>query len=190
MSLSRRSLLSGAAAIPLAAPSLGAAESMRVLKFIPHADLTVIDPSWATAYITRNHAMMVYDTLYGTDAANTVSPQMLEGHRIEDDGKTWLMTLRRGLAFHDDTPVLARDCVASIRRWTIRDSYAQTVAAVTDELAAIDDRTFRFRLKRPFPLLPAALGKPGSTICAIMPERLSGGEWTKPIAEAIGSGPF
>src|SRR3954451_24102182 len=147
MSLSRRSLLSGAAAIPLAAPSLGAAESMRVLKFIPNADLAVVDPSWATAYITRNHAMMVYDTLYGTDAANTVSPQMLEGHRIENDGRTWLMTLRPGLTFHDGAPVLARDCVASIRRWATRDAFGQALIAQTEELTAADDTRIVFRLK-------------------------------------------
>ena len=190
MRLTRRSALAGAAALPLAAPALNAAETARVLKFIPHADLTVVDPSWATAYITRNHAMMVYDTLYGTDAANAVSPQMLAGHQIEDDGKTWLMTLRPGLTFHDGTPVLARDCVASIRRWTIRDSYGQTVGKVTDELTAVDDKTIRFRLKRPFPLLAAALGKPGSSVCAIMPERLAAGDRSKPITEVVGSGPF
>jgi peptide/nickel transport system substrate-binding protein len=189
MHLHRRGLLT-AAALRFAAPALAAPGSARVLKFVPHTDLTVVDPSWTTAYITRNHAMMVYDTLYGTDAANAVSPQMLEGHRLEDDGLTWLMTLRPGLMFHDGTPVLARDCVASIRRWMIRDSFGQTVAAVTGDLAATDDRTFRFRLKRPFPLLPSALGKPGSMVCAIMPQRLAAGDTAKPITEVVGSGPF
>jgi peptide/nickel transport system substrate-binding protein len=190
MDLSRRTLLTAAAALPLAAPAIAAGEAGRTLKFIPHADLAIVDPSWSLAYITRNHAMLVFDTLYGTDAANVVSPQMLEGHKIEDDGKTWLMTLRPGLTFHGGTPVLARDCVASVRRWTMRDNYGQTVAAVTDELAPVDDRTLRFRLKRPFPLLAAALGKPGSSVCAIMPERLAGGDKSKPITEVVGSGPF
>jgi peptide/nickel transport system substrate-binding protein len=39
-----------------------------VLKFIPQADLAVLDPVWTTAYVTRHHGMMVFDTLYGTDA--------------------------------------------------------------------------------------------------------------------------
>jgi peptide/nickel transport system substrate-binding protein len=190
MRLSRRSVIAGAASLRLAAPALAASEPARVLKFIPHADLTVVDPSWTTAYITRNHAMMVHDTLYGTDATNQVSPQMLDGHVVEDDGKTWLMTLRPGLLFHDGTPVLARDCVASIRRWTIRDSFGQTVASATDDLSAVDDRTIRFRLKHPFPLLAAALGKPGSSVCAIMPERLAASDRNRPITEVVGSGPF
>ena len=67
MRLSRRAVLGGAAA--LAAPRIASAQGSRVLKFVPHADLTVVDPSWTTAYITRNHAMMAYDTLFGTDNA-------------------------------------------------------------------------------------------------------------------------
>ncbi len=42
---------------------------------------------------------------------------MVEGHTIDDDGKRWTMKLRDGLLFHDGTPVLARDCLASLQRW-------------------------------------------------------------------------
>ena len=184
----RRSVL--AAATLLAAPRIARAQASRVLKFIPQSDLTVVDPVWSAAYVTRNHAMMVFDTLYGTDSQYRVSPQMLAGHTTDDDGKTWRLTLRDGLLWHDGTPVLARDCVASIKRWGARDSFGQTLLAVTDELAAGDDRTIRFRLKRPFPLLPAALGKPGSSVCAMMPERLALTDPFKQITEVIGSGPF
>jgi peptide/nickel transport system substrate-binding protein len=150
----------------------------------------VLDPVWSAAYVTRNHAMMVFDTLYGMDSDYRVTPQMVAGHTVSDDGLTWNLTLRDGLAFHDATPVLARDCVASIRRWAARDSYGQTLMAVTDEVSAPDDRTIRFRLKRPFALLPAALGKPGSNICAIMPERLAQTDSAKQVTEMVGSGPF
>ena len=187
---SRRSFLAGAAALPLATPRIAAAQGSRVLKFIPHADLTVVDPSWSATYITRNFAMMAYDTLYGTDATFNVSPQMAAGHVIEDDGKTWVITLRDGLKFHDGTPVLARDAAASITRWGQRDNMGQTVADRTDEVSAIDDKRIKVRLKQPFPLLAAALGKPGSMVCAIMPERLAAGDRGKPITEVMGSGPF
>ena len=170
--LPRRRFLAASAAA-LAAPGIARAQSSRLLKFIPQSDLAVLDPVWTAAYVTRNHGMMVFDTLYGMDGAYQIQPQMADGHRVEDDGKTWLITLRDGLAWHDGEKVLARDCVASIRRWGARDSFGQTLMAVTDALDAPDDRTIRFRLKRPFPLLTAALGKPGSNICAMMPERLA-----------------
>ena len=93
------------------------AQGTQLLKFIPQADLVVLDPIWTTATVTRNHAFLVFDTLYGHDAAFKAQPQMAAGAVTEDDGKTCRITLRDGLTFHDGTPVLARDCVASIRRW-------------------------------------------------------------------------
>ncbi|HEY1933560.1 MAG TPA: ABC transporter substrate-binding protein [Acetobacteraceae bacterium] len=187
--LPRRSFLAASAAA-LAAPRLARAQGSRVLKFIPQSDLSVLDPVWSAAYVVRNHAMMVFDTLYGLDGTYQPQPQMAEGHRVEDNGRTWLITLRDGLTWHQGGRVLARDCVASIRRWGKRDSFGQTLMAATDELTAPDDRTIRFRLKHPFPLLPAALGKAGSSVCAMMPEYLANTDSFKQITEMNGSGPF
>jgi peptide/nickel transport system substrate-binding protein len=100
------------------------------------------------------------------------------------------MRLREGLRFHDGSPVLARDAVASIQRWGARDMYGQEVLARSDEITAPDDRTLRFRLKKPFPGLPAALGKNGASVCAIMPERLALTSPTQQVTEMVGSGPF
>ena len=37
---------------------------------------------WTTAYITRNHAYLVYDTLFGTDEKFQVKPQMVDKHTV------------------------------------------------------------------------------------------------------------
>ena len=187
--LKRRTFLAGTGAA-LAMPSIGRAAGASVLKFIPQSDLTVLDPIWTTAYVTRNHGLMVFDTLYGIDATYAAKPQMVEGHTVENDGKLWKLTLRPGLKFHDGSAVLARDCVASIMRWGKRDAIGQTLIAYTDELSAPDDRTIQFKLKKPFALLPDALGKAGSSICAIMPERLAKTDAFTQVTEMVGSGPF
>ncbi len=187
--MKRRSLL-GMAAASLAAPSLVRAESERVLRFIPQSDVTALDPVWTSVYVTRNHAYLVFDTLYGQDDGFRAQPQMVAGATTEQDGKLWRMTLRDGLLFHDGTPVLARDCVASIRRWGRRDAFGQTLMGVTDELSAADDKTIVFRLKAPFPLLPDALGKVGFNMLPIMPERLANTDPFKQVTEMVGSGPF
>ena len=199
--MKRRSLLkaAGALAVPattgltLGAPSIAAAQSSRVLKFVPQSDLAVLDPMWTTAYVTRNHGAMVFDTLYGqTGPASNfkVTPQMVAGHTIDNDGKLWKLTLRDGLKFHDGTPVLAKDCVASIKRWGVRDAFGQALLSRTDELSAPDDKTIQFKLKKPFPLLPDALGKSAVSICAIMPERLAKTDPFTQVSEMVGSGPF
>ena len=184
----RRHFLSATAAA-LAAPSLVRAASATTLRYVPAADIASLDPVWTTASQTRDHAMMVYDTLYGLDENLQPQPQMVEGHRVDDDGRRWTLTLRSGLRFHDNTPVLARDCTASVARWAKRDSFGQLLMAATDELSAPDDRTVVFRLKSAFPQLPFALGKL-SSVCAIMPERLARTDAFTQVTDPTGSGPF
>jgi peptide/nickel transport system substrate-binding protein len=187
--LSRRTVL-GLGATALAAPRLALGQGARVLRFVPQADLAVLDPVFTTATVTSNHACMVFDFLYGLDANFQPQPQMVDGHEVSQDGLLWTMRLRDGLRFHDGSPVLARDAVASIQRWGARDMYGQEVLARAEEIMAPDDRTLRFRLKQPFPGLPAALGKSGASVCAIMPERLAKTSPTQQITEMVGSGPF
>jgi peptide/nickel transport system substrate-binding protein len=189
MTLSRRTLLAAAASAPLAS-GLVRAETETTLRFIPVIDLAFIDPIYAGAQVSRNHGFMVYDTLYGINSALEISPQMVAGHVIAADGKQWDLTLRDGLLWHDGERVLARDCVASIGRWSKRDAFGAALARATDELSAPDDRTIRFRLKRPFPLLPMALGKAAILGAFMMPERLAQQDPFKPLSEVVGSGPF
>ncbi|MBV9118041.1 MAG: ABC transporter substrate-binding protein [Acetobacteraceae bacterium] len=182
-----KATLAGAAA--LAAPRVLRAESQRVLRFIPQADLASLDPIWTTADVTRNHGFMVFDTLYGIDNAYQPHPQMVAGHTLSADQLQWDITLRDGLRFHDNTPVLARDCVASLNRWGKRDAFGSVLMATTDELSAPSDKTIRFRLKTPFPLLPAALATITNMPC-VMPERLARTDPFQQVAEVVGSGPF
>jgi peptide/nickel transport system substrate-binding protein len=181
------------AAVALASPSLVRSASSSILKYAPAGDLPSLDPIFAPYYETRCHGFMVFDTLYGQAGADqgfAAKPQMIAGHAIEDGGSTWTLTLREGLTFHDGARVLARDCVASVRRWGARDQLGKTLMERTDSLTATDDRTIVFRLNKPFPMLPDALGKFGPNMCAIMPERLAHTDPFKPVAEIIGSGPF
>jgi peptide/nickel transport system substrate-binding protein len=187
--MKRRMLLASAAAA-LAAPAIARAQGKTTLRFIPQADLAIVDPHFNTAYVTRNHAYMVYDTLYGLNGKLQASGQMVAGHVTEDDGKLWTLTLRDGLKWHDGTTVLARDCVASIRRWGAKDVYGQTLLAATDSLDAPDDKRIVFRLKHPFPLLPDALAKSGVYMPAMMPERLARTDPGTQVSEITGSGPF
>ena len=188
--MQRRAFLLASAAAPLAAPALSQTAAARTLRFIPIADLGPLDPVVTTTYITRNHAYLVWDTLYGLDAQYRPQPQMAAGHVVEENGLRVRIRLRPSLMFHDGTPVRAQDAVASIRRWATRDGLGQSLMAETEELAAPDDVTILFRLKRPFPLLFDALAKTSPPVCFVMPERLAQTDPATPIREAIGSGPY
>ncbi|HYZ23288.1 MAG TPA: ABC transporter substrate-binding protein [Rhodopila sp.] len=187
--MERRQILKSAAAVAaaLAAPHIGKAQAGQTVTFTPHADLASLDPVWTTADITRNYSLAVFDTLYGYDAQFQVQPQMVEGHRTEDDGKTWEFTLRDGLAFHDGEKVLARDCAATIKRFGARNPFGQALIKRVAEISAPSDKVLRIRLNQPFPLIQSALAE---YQCAIMPTRLAETDPVKQITEPIGSGPF
>ncbi|MGD0431928.1 MAG: ABC transporter substrate-binding protein [Acetobacteraceae bacterium] len=186
----RRTFLTGvAASLPLAR-AVAQSGKASVLRYVPQADLTVIDPVMTTAYITRYHATMVWDQLYGIDSHLQPQPQMVDGHTVEDDGRLWTFTLRDGLRFHDGEPVRGRDCVASIRRWAVRDPMGQALLARLAEMTAPDDRRFTIRLTRPFGLVLNCLAKLGPPALMIMPERLAATDPFQSIKEMIGSGPF
>ncbi len=192
--MQRRHLLAAAAATALTPTALSrpaiAQASARTLRFIPEGNLQNPDPIWSTTTVARNFGYMVWDTLYGVTETMEPKPQMVEGHEVSADGLTWRMRLREGLKFHDDTPVRPADCIASIMRWMKRDGFGQRLEAALNEIRAIDDRSFEFRLKRPFPLLIAALGKPTASVCFIMPERVARTDAYKQIDDYTGSGPF
>jgi peptide/nickel transport system substrate-binding protein len=185
----RREFLAGLAASTLPLPAIAQGAS-RVLKVIHSTDLSALDPIWTTAPATKDYAFMVYDQLFSVDIDYKVRPQMAEGWTVEDGGRTYLLGLREGLKFHDGEPVRSQDCIASIKRWAARDGFGQALGAVIDVMEPIDDRRFRVRLKKPFPLLPAAFGKSNSSQCFIMPERAANTSPTTQIREHIGSGPF
>jgi peptide/nickel transport system substrate-binding protein len=179
-----------AACIALAAIPTASAQAQKVLKFIPQADLRILDPISTTAYITRNHGYMVYDTLFAMDEKFQVRPQMVDKHEISKDQLTYTFTLRDGLKFHDGQPVRSVDCIASIERWAKRDALGQKLAESTDAWTAVNDRTFRLKLKKAFPLTLEALAKPSSNVPFIMPERIAKTDAFKNIEDPIGSGPF
>jgi peptide/nickel transport system substrate-binding protein len=183
----RRSFL--AAAATLVAPRAFGA-SAKTLRYVPQADVTIIDPVLTTAYVTRYHAALIWDQLYGIDSTLTPQPQMAEGHTVSGDGTLWTFALRDGLKFHDGEPVRGRDCVASIKRWAVRDPMGQILLARLAEMTAPTDKTFTIRLTRPFGLLLNCLSKIGPPALMVMPERMASTDPFKSITEIIGSGPF
>jgi len=187
--MQRRTVLASVAGA-LVSPHLARAQAGRTLRFVPQADPAILDPIVTTGLVSRNHGFLIFDTLYGVDEQFRPQPQMVEGHTIGNDGLLWTMTLRNGLCFHDDTPVLARDVIASLRRWAVRDTFGTSLFSIVDELSAPDDRTVTWRLRRPFPLMPDCLGKVGAVTAAIMPERLAKSDPAIPVKEMVGSGPF
>ena len=189
----RRQSLRAAAAVlatSLAWQSPATAEDENVLRVIPHADLKVLDPIWTTAYISRNHGYLIYDTLFAMDENFEPQPQMVDSWTASDDGLEWTFTLRDGLAFHDGAPVTSADVIASLERWGAKDGMGQQLMAAMNEMIAVDDKTFQFKLNAPFGLVLESIGKISSNVPFIMPARIAATSPDEQVPEQIGSGPF
>ena len=162
--MTRRLFVQAMAATALAAgfsvqvQAQNAVPANKVFRFVPHANLAVLDPIWTTAYVTRNHGYMIYDTLFSEDAKGKIQPQMVQSYSTSKDGKVWTFKLRSGLAFHDGKPVTSEDVAASLKRWSTRDTMGGVLFAFVDKLETPDANTFRMVLKEPCAIVLEALG--------------------------------
>src|SRR5712664_565308 len=161
----------------------------KTITAVMHSDLRIIDPGFTTAYITRDHGYMVYDTLLATDSNFKIQPQMADW-KVSDDKLTYTFTLRDGLKWHDGAPVTADDCVASLKRWAKVDAMGQKLMDFTAGLEAADVKTIMLKLKEPYGLVLESIGKPSSLVPFMMPRRLAETPPNQQIKEQIGSGPF
>lgn len=174
----------------LAAPSIALGAAKKTLKFVPQANLANFDPIWGTQYVVRNAAALVWDTLYGVDEKLQPQRQMVESETVSDDGLVWTFKLRSGMKFHDGEPVLAKDAVASVARWSARDPMGLMIRVIQNELVAVDDLTFKWSLKKPYPKMLLALGKNNAPCSFVMPERIAKTDPFTQIKEYVGSGPM
>src|ERR1700720_4532052 len=191
--ISRRQVVRGgaaAAAVTLGAPSIRAQNARQTLSFVAQADLKVLDPIWTTAYITRNHGYLVYDTLFGTDENFQIKPQMVDRVTLSPDAMSYTFTLRDGLKWHDGHPVVSEDCVESLRRWGKKDRFGQLLMAHTAKIVPVDRKTFTLELAERFGPVLEALGKPSSNVPFMMPARIASTPAEEQIKEFVGSGPF
>jgi peptide/nickel transport system substrate-binding protein len=189
--LGRRATLAGGTV--LAAASLirpREARAAKGLTVVWESEVTILDPHFTTAAITRTFGLHVFDMLFAMNEKGEIKPQMVDTWQASADKLTWTFVLRDGLKFHDGAPVTAEDCVASLKRWAVRDPLGKMLMADTASLEAKDARTLTFVLKEQFPLILDVLGKPNAPLPVIMPARIATTPADQRIPEPIGSGPF
>jgi peptide/nickel transport system substrate-binding protein len=178
-------------AATLALSSLaGPVAAQTTLRVVMHSDLKIVDPIWTTAYISRNHGYMIYDTLFAMDARGDIRPQMVDTYEVSADQLTYTLKLRDGLLWHDGKPVTAEDCIASIKRWGAKDSMGQKMMSFVQDFSVVDATTFRISLREPTGLVLQALGKPSSNVPFMMPKAVAATSPNEQIKDFTGSGPF
>src|SRR6185437_10955216 len=137
--LRRRTTLAGGATLAVASllqpREARAAKGMTV---VWESEVTILDPHITTATITRTFGLHVFDMLFAMNEKGEIRPQMVDSRQARADQLTWTFALRDGLKFHDGAPVTAADCVASLKRWSLRDPLGKMLLAATAVLEARD----------------------------------------------------
>ena len=179
-----------AAAFVPAKFAIGQPANARTLRFVPQANLTLLDPIFTTAQPTVHHGYAIYDLLFGVNAKLEPKPQMAEGHTLSSDGRVYSIKLREGLKFHNGEPVRAQDCAPSLKRWAARETLGQTMWQYVETCTARDDRTIEIVLKRPIPMFIEAIARGGASVAFMMPEHVAKTDPFKQITDTTGSGPY
>jgi glutathione transport system substrate-binding protein len=123
-----------------------------------------MDPADHTATYTTAVLDPMYEALTQFDKKLQIQPSLATSWTANSSANIWTVKIRRGVFFHDGTPLDARAVVASFNR--LLDPrrglagagvFRRTIASV----AVVDDQTVRFDLRRPSASFPGllAIGK-------------------------------
>jgi peptide/nickel transport system substrate-binding protein len=169
--------------------SIVSADAETVLRYVPQADINVLDPIVNKSPVVTQYGYMVYDQLFAVDGDYHPKPQMVDTYTASGDGKAYRFTLRAGLKFHDGTPVRSADATTSIIRWAKGDPAGQKMIAAGMNLTVVDDRTFTMTFEKPFRQAIEIMAKPSWPLF-VYPERNNDKPNNVANTDAIGSGPF
>jgi len=139
------------AAALLAGLAMTAVEAT-TLRWASRGDAQSMDPFAANEGVTANVTLMIYDTLVERDLQQRLVPSLAQSW-TRVDATTWRFDLRRGVTFHDGSPLTADDVVFSIERSQQPSSQVAVYTRQLGKAVRIDDHTVELRQQTPDPIL-------------------------------------
>ena len=158
-----------------------------------------LDPALSTDVPTGRVVGYVFDGLVRFTPDARVEPGLAERWEVSPDGRVYTFHLRRGVAFHDGAPFVARQVVRSFERvldprtrggrpntlYPIRGAreFADGKARSVDGLAAPNDSTVVITLSEPLAIFPKLLAMP---VASVVPDSVPANFGERPV----GTGPW
>lgn len=186
--LRRRTLVHGASALALMAALVPAqAQAPRNFATLAMvAEPQTLDPMASTADLVGTIMQHVYETLYTFDAKWNVVPMLAEGMpKVSADGKTYAITLRKGVALHSGRELNADDVVASLQRWMDNAPRGKAVAKELESIKAKGPQAVEIVLKQPYAPLLSQLALPSGMAAIMAKESIA-----TPLTAFVGTGPY
>ncbi|BDG59529.1 ABC transporter substrate-binding protein [Caldinitratiruptor microaerophilus] len=160
-----------------------------VLRVALNSEPPTLDYQYTTAGLTKKVAWHIYETLFTLGKNYEVVSMLAEKADVSSDGKTYTITLRRDVPFHNGKIMTAEDVVASLERWAQLAPSGRALFANVESLTAPDPHTVVFRLKEPYSSLLPALASTDQAP-AIMPREIAEAAGKDPVKEIVGTGPY
>src|SRR5258708_40091647 len=85
LKINRRTFAAGSAALAFGPRVADAQDKKNLLRFVQNGNLTILDPIWTTAYVTRDHGYMNYDVLFAPAEKGVIHPQMVDKYEVSAD---------------------------------------------------------------------------------------------------------
>lgn len=114
-------------------------------------DLDSLDPHKSVAAGTKEVLFNIYEGLVKPDSSGNYIDAVAQSHTIEDGGKTYVFTLRKGVKFHNGEEVTAKDVKYSIERCAgITEGGTPLIAAFSnvESVEIVDDTNIKIHLKQ------------------------------------------
>ncbi|MDN6330970.1 MAG: ABC transporter substrate-binding protein, partial [Micrococcaceae bacterium] len=154
------------------------------------AEPTCLDPHVGGNYPQALLAGQYLETLYTKDEEGKIVPWLASGAEASEDGLTWTLTLREGIAFTDGTALAAAPVMANIEHLQDPDTASSTgylAVAKIKSMDVVDDSTLTLNLSAPDSALLESFSMPWVAIeSAQALERSQADNCAAPV----GTGPF
>ena len=174
------SIVSSAKTALAAAPKKGGK-----LKFASdlHGPNDAMDPGLNTSTIDYSRGRATYNSLCQINDDLTTRPELAEEYSANSDNTEWTFKLRKGVKFHDGSPLTADDVIYSMNRHygEKSTSKAKTLVADVKEWKKVDSHTVKAIMKTPNGDLPVILGTPHFKILK---------DGTTDFQNPVGTGPY
>lgn len=113
--------------------------------------IDTVDPAGAYTFGAMQLLSAIGDPLYAIDADGRIEPRLATAlPRVSADGRRVVVSLRRGVRFHDGTPFDAAAMVFTLQRFLAIGKLSYLLGDRVTDVRALDAHTIELRLKRPF----------------------------------------
>lgn len=160
------------------------------------AEPASLDPHVSTATNDFRIAVNIYDGLVRNKPGTLeIEPALATDWTISEDGLTYTFNLRKGVTFHDGTPLNAEAVKFNFDRMLKEDHPFHSTGpfplafffSSVKDVEAVDDLTVKFTLKEPFAPFMSNLAAPTGLIVSPAAVKKYGSDYGR---HPVGSGPF